>query len=146
MVVVVIYHPSEEKNFLRQFIDSAHKGLITTITQIKRTYESQIGQTVHRSSIYRLLERHGWGKVMPGSHHSQTNFEEQQEFKQQFPHLVNEALKTKEPQDERPILIMAQDEGRNGAFRSSNVELSFSSFFGDDQPLLTGSLLNAIAS
>ena len=111
---MVIYHPSEEKNFLRQFIDSAHKGLITTITQIKRTYESQIGQTVHRSSIYRLLERHGWGKVMPRSHHPQTNFEEQQEFKQQFPHLVNEALKTKEPQDERPILIMAQDEGRFG--------------------------------
>ncbi len=40
--------------------------------------------------------------------------EEQEKFKQEFPNLVNAALKTKEPQDNRPILLMAQDEGRFG--------------------------------
>ena len=111
---VVIYHPSEEKKFLRQLIDSAHKGLITTIAKIKRADESQIEETVHKSTIYRLLERHEWRKVMPRSHHSKTNFEEQEEFKKQFPNLVKEALKTKDPNDDRPVLIMAQDEGRFG--------------------------------
>ena len=50
-------------------MDSAHKGLITTIAKVKRAYESKIEETVHSSSIYRLLERHGWRKVMPRSHH-----------------------------------------------------------------------------
>ncbi len=35
-------------------------------------------------------------------------------FKQEFPNLVDEALKTKDPQDNRPVLVMAQDEGRFG--------------------------------
>lgn len=90
---------AQEKNFLSQFMDSAKKGLINTIAKVKRAYESKIEETVHCSSIYRLLERHGWRKVMPRSHHPQSNFEQQEEFKQQFPNLVNEALKTKAPQD-----------------------------------------------
>jgi transposase len=105
---------AEERNFLSQFIDSATQGLITTIAKVKRAYESKIEKTVHNSSIYRLLERHGWRKVMPRSHHPESNFEEQEEFKQQFPQLVEEALKSKKPGDNRPILIMAQDEGHFG--------------------------------
>ncbi len=35
-------------------------------------------------------------------------------FKQEFPSLVDEALNTKDPQDKRPVLLMAQDEGRFG--------------------------------
>ena len=105
---------AEEKKFLTQFMDSAKKGLITTIAKVKRAYEAKIEQIVHQSTIYRLLERHGWRKVMPRSHHPDTNFEEQEEFKQQFPNLVDEALKTKEANDNRPTLLMAQDEGRFG--------------------------------
>ena len=60
---------AEEKKFLTQFIDSAKKGLITTVSKIKRAYEAKIEKTVHQSTIYRLLERHGWRKIMPRSHH-----------------------------------------------------------------------------
>ena len=105
---------AEEKKFLTQFIDSAKKGLITTIAQVKQAYEAKIEESVDQTTIYRLLKRHGWRKVMPRSHHRETNFEEQEEFKQQFPNLVKEALKTKDTQDNRPVLIMAQDEGRFG--------------------------------
>ena len=52
--------------------------------------------------------------VMPRSHHPDADFEEQEEFKQQFPSLVEQALKTKDPKDNRPVLLMAQDEGRFG--------------------------------
>jgi len=122
----------EEKNFLArnarglatrratagrspaQFMDSALTGLITNVTKIKRAYEAKIGHKVHQSTIYRLLERHEWRKVMPRSHHPEADFEEQEKFKQEFPNLVDEALKTKDPQDKRPVLLMAQDEGRFG--------------------------------
>ena len=104
----------EEKNFLAQFMDSALTGLITNVTKIKRAYEAKIGQKVDQSTIYRLLERHEWRKVMPRSHHPEADFEEQEKFKQEFPNLVDEALKTKDPQDKRPVLLMAQDEGRFG--------------------------------
>ena len=65
-----------EKNFLTQFMDSALTGLITNVTKIKRAYEAKIGQKVHQSTIYRLLERHEWRKVMPRSHHPGADFEE----------------------------------------------------------------------
>ena len=105
---------AEEKEFLAQFLDSAKKGVITTITKIKRAFEEKIGQKVHATTIYRLLERHGWRKVMPRSHHPEANFEKQKAFKENFPNLVEEALKTKAKDDHRPILLMAQDEGRFG--------------------------------
>ena len=105
---------AEEQEFLAQFMDSAKKGLITTISKVKRAYEAKIDKNVHESTIYRLLERHGWRKVMPRSHHPQTNFKEQEEFKKNFPNLVEEALKTRESNDHRPVLLMAQDEGRFG--------------------------------
>ncbi len=67
---------SEEKNFLTQFMDSALTGLITTVTKIKQAYEAKIGQKVDRTTIYRLLARHEWRKVMPRSHHPDADFEE----------------------------------------------------------------------
>ena len=105
---------AEEKKFLTPFRDLAQTGLITTVAKIKRAYEAQIGRQVHQSTIYRLLKPHSWRKVMPRSHHPDADFEEQEEFKQQFPNLVDEALKSKDPQDKRPVLLMAQDEGRFG--------------------------------
>ncbi len=67
---------AQEKKFLTQFMDSALTGLITNVTKIKQAYEAKIGQKVHQSTIYRLLERHEWRKVMPRSHHPGANFEE----------------------------------------------------------------------
>jgi transposase len=104
----------EEKNFLTPFMDLARTGLIPTATKIKLAYESQIGQKVDKSTIYRLLERHQWRKVLPRSHHPDADFEEQEEFKPQFPNLVKSVLTTKDVRDNRPVLLMVQDEGRFG--------------------------------
>ena len=51
---------------------------------------------------------------MPRSDRRRSKFEEPEEFKQQFPNLVDEALKTRDSNDRRPALLMAQDEGRFG--------------------------------
>ena len=56
---------SRVSRVLSHLSEEAKKGVITTVTQIKRAIEAQIGQTVHPTTIYRLLERHQWRKVMP---------------------------------------------------------------------------------
>lgn len=105
---------AEEKKFLAQFELPGRAGVITTITRIKQAFEAQIGHQVNLTTIYRLLYRHQWRKVMPRPHHPKSSESEQQEFLDNFPNLVQQALNTKNPEDTRPILLMAQDEGRFG--------------------------------
>ena len=41
-------------------------------------------QTVHKSTIYRLLSRHGWRKVVPRPTHVNADKNKQEEFKKLF--------------------------------------------------------------
>lgn len=104
----------EEEKFLETFFERAASGAIVTSKQIKQEYEKIVGKKVHKTTIYRLIERHLWRKVAPRSLHPQADKEKQQEFVKNFPKLVEEALKTRDPQDKRPLMIMVQDEGRFG--------------------------------
>jgi transposase len=101
----------EEKQFLEALLERAKKGELVTIKQIKRAYEQKVGHKINEVTIYRLLKRHRWRKVMPRPYHPKANKQEQEDFKNDFPNKVKEAEKTKDPQDCRPTLIMAQDEG-----------------------------------
>ena len=114
----------EERDFLQPFFERAAKGEIATASQIKQEFEKRIGGKVHKTTIYRLLERHQWRKLVPRPSHPKANKEEQEQFKQDFPKLVEEAVKTRDPKDERPVLQMAQDEacfGRISTLRKSWV-------------------------
>jgi hypothetical protein len=48
--------------------------------------------------------------LVPRSSHPKANKEEQEHFKQKFPEMVEEAVKTRDQKDGRPVLKMAQDE------------------------------------
>jgi transposase len=48
-----------ERAFLQPFLTRAAPGEITTVVQIQRALEAQIGQDVHTSPWDRLLDRHG---------------------------------------------------------------------------------------
>lgn len=98
----------EERDFLRPFFERAAKGEIATAAQIKQEFEHRIGHEVHKTTIYRLLDRHQWRKVVPRPCHPKANKEEQEQFKQKFPELVEEAVKTRDPKDGRPVLKMAK--------------------------------------
>lgn len=100
----------EERDFLQPFFEQATQGEIPTAAQIKQAFEQKVGQEVHKTTIYRLLERHQWRKLVPRPCHPKANKEEQEHFKQEFPEMVEEAVKTRDPKDERPVLKMAQDE------------------------------------
>jgi transposase len=71
----------EEKAFLAPFFERAERGEIATVAEIQRAFEAQIGEEVDESTIYRLLHRHGWRKLMPRPRHPQATQQAQEQFK-----------------------------------------------------------------
>src|SRR6185295_3537903 len=71
----------EEKKFLAPFWQLAEKGELTTTRKIHQAYEEQVGHHVHETTIYRLLERHGWRKLLPRSQHPKADIQAQETFK-----------------------------------------------------------------
>jgi transposase len=112
----------EEREFLQPLFERAGKGEIATAAQIKQIFEERVGHVVDESTIYRLLERHEWRKLVPRPFHPKADKEEQKRFVQNFALLVEQAIASRDPEDERPVLKMAQDEacfGRISTLRRS---------------------------
>ena len=76
---------AEEDAFLAPFFDRAATGQIATADQIQQALEAQLGRTVHRSTVYRLLERHHWRKRAPRPTHPRADPEQQTAFKKTSP-------------------------------------------------------------
>jgi transposase len=100
----------EEQDLLRPFFERAERGELTTVAQIKHAFEKRVGHEVDETTIHRLLKRQKWRKLVPRSFHPQADKEEQEHFEQHFATQVEEVLESRDPQDQRPVLTMAQDE------------------------------------
>jgi transposase len=87
----------QEQPFLEPFFARAQTGEIVTIAEIQRAFEIQIGHEVDDSTIYRLLHRHGWRKIMPRPSHPQAQKEVQETFKKNFPNRSKHSLKQEIP-------------------------------------------------
>ena len=61
----------EEKEFLSTYTEQAEAGQIIDLNELKAAYIEKVGHSIGGSQIYRMLERHGWRKVMPRSKHPQ---------------------------------------------------------------------------
>ena len=83
----------EEKEFLEPLIEQASKGVITTATRIKQEFEKQVGESVDKSTIYRLLKRQGWRKRMPRPCHPSADPEAQAAFKKTYMPKCNNSYK-----------------------------------------------------
>lgn len=59
----------EEKEFLSAYTKQAEAGQIIDLNELKAAYIEKVGHSIGGSQIYRMLERHGWRKVMPRSKH-----------------------------------------------------------------------------
>lgn len=59
----------EELKLLAQFYESAEKGQMIEVSEIKSAYENKVGHSIGGSQIYYVLQRHGWRKVIPRSRH-----------------------------------------------------------------------------
>src|SRR5262245_17809239 len=64
---------TEEKALLARFAKAAGAGEILNIHDLKVAYEQAIGHRTSNSTIYNLLARHGWRKLMPRPFHPLRN-------------------------------------------------------------------------
>jgi transposase len=72
---------AQEKAFLARFAKPAGAGEMLNIHDLKRAYEDMIGHETSKSTVYDLLARHRWRKLMPRPHHPERDVEAQAAFK-----------------------------------------------------------------
>lgn len=75
----------EENSFLASFLEKSVRGEILVVSEIKSAYEKIVGHAVPKSTIYRILARHGWRKITPRPHHPKADVILQEEFKKNSP-------------------------------------------------------------
>lgn len=75
----------QEKELIDSFKEKARCGQVATAIQIKLAYEKECGFTVHKTTIYRLLERHEWRKIVPRPTHPKKDQNAIDEFKKTSP-------------------------------------------------------------
>lgn len=72
---------AEEAAFLKGFTHKAGAGELVCIQDIQTAYEKNIGHKTGSTTVYSLLERHGWRKLMPRPHHPRRDIKAQERFK-----------------------------------------------------------------
>lgn len=77
--------PDQERELLAPFVQRAETGGMLGVAEIQRAYHARCGQSVARSTVYRLLERHGWRKVVPRPQHPKADVAAQAAFKKTPP-------------------------------------------------------------
>ena len=75
----------QEQQLLAPFIERAEAGGMLTVAEVQQAYQDQLGKQVAPSTIYRLLDRHGWRKVVPRPRHPKTDVAAQVAFKKTSP-------------------------------------------------------------
>ncbi len=71
----------EEAAFLKPYCKQAESSGMIVVTDVANGYEKLIGRGVPKSTVYRLLERHGWRKIAPRPSHPKADPEAQDAFK-----------------------------------------------------------------
>jgi len=75
----------EEREMLNEFLSRAESGGVIVASDIKAAYELKLGRNVPRSTVYRMLDRHGWRKILPRARHPKADPRAMEEFKKNFP-------------------------------------------------------------
>ena len=72
---------AQEKALLARFAKAAGAGEMLNIHDLKLAYEQAIGHKTSSSTVYDLLGRHGWRKLMPRPFHPRQDVAAQNDFK-----------------------------------------------------------------
>jgi len=75
----------QEQDLLAPFVERAQTGGMLTVAEIQLAYQAQGGKEVAPSTIYRLLDRHGWRKIVPRPRHPKVDVAAQTAFKKTPP-------------------------------------------------------------
>ena len=71
----------EEDGLLSPFLAAATAGGVIVVSGIKKAYERELGESVPKSTVYRMLARHNWRKIVPRPRHPKADIEAQEAFK-----------------------------------------------------------------
>jgi transposase len=72
---------AEEQDLLADFCWTASEGGVVEAGPLRAAYEKQVEHPVAKSTLYRLLARHGWRKLVPRPYHPDASAEAQKAFK-----------------------------------------------------------------
>jgi transposase len=72
---------TEEEALLADFCFAAGQGGVVEAGPLRVAYEKQAAHPVAKSTLYRLLARHGWRKLVPRPYHPDASAEAQKAFK-----------------------------------------------------------------
>jgi transposase len=73
---------TKEAEFVAHFEDAAREGQMVTATKMLAELAERCGKPVTPSTLYRILARHGWRKVVPRPRHPDADPERQETFKE----------------------------------------------------------------
>jgi transposase len=85
----------QEKEFLETFFAGASAGEILVVDQVHAAYERLLGHSVPKSTVYRMLARHGWRKIAPRPRHPKNDPVQAEEFKKNSGPLSTKKAKHK---------------------------------------------------
>lgn len=68
----------EEKEVLADFFEKSKAGGVLVVNEVKTAYEKAVGHTVPKSTVYRMLSRHGWRRISPRLRHPKTDPQKQE--------------------------------------------------------------------
>jgi len=71
----------EEAEFLKGFLEAAADASLPAAREIGSALEKRLGRRVHASTVYRMLRRHGWRKLVPRPRHPKQSEEAVGAFK-----------------------------------------------------------------
>ena len=71
----------EEKELLDKFVEKSQQGHIPVAEEIQKAFEEKIGHPIHKTTIYRFLQRNDWRKVVPRPVHPKNDPEQMKAFK-----------------------------------------------------------------
>jgi transposase len=71
----------EEQELLLTFSANAEQGGVAEVSRIWAALEQRVGHAVAQSTVYRLLARYGWRKLVPRPFHPDVSPDAQQAFK-----------------------------------------------------------------
>jgi transposase len=71
----------QELELLAPFEEESPKGSLVVAGRVKQAYEAKVGKEVAESTIYRMLNRHGFRKITPYRRHKKADSRAQEVFK-----------------------------------------------------------------
>lgn len=74
----------EEKDILASLLKRAERGQLITVRHVHAALCENVGKNVDPSTTYRLLQRHGWRKIVPLPEHPKGNRRHRKNFREAF--------------------------------------------------------------